>query len=177
MSKVGKLIKHVFEKHPIISNSVAYGILFVSSEISQQVVIKKILTEEKEPLDKKTIGRYAVYGTLLQGPYLTIWFRYLDSKLKGTAYKIVTQKVLLDQFLATPPLYCLFFIAMSLLEGREDCTKELKEKFLTTFKTSCMFWLPVQTINFLLVPPSFRVIYVGTCSLTWVNILCWIKRQ
>lgn len=67
---------------------------------------------------------------------------------------------------------------MSLMEGKTDKPfEELREKFVPTFIRSCMFWLPAQTANFLLIGPRFRVIYVGFCSFTWVNILCWIKRQ
>lgn len=67
---------------------------------------------------------------------------------------------------------------MALMEGKtEKPFQELREKFVPTFIRSCMFWLPAQTVNFLLVGPRFRVIYVGACSFTWVNILCWIKRQ
>ena len=47
---------------------------------------------------------------------------------------------------------------------------------MTTFQSSCLFWMPAQAVNFLLVPPGLRVVYVGTCSLLWVNILCLIKR-
>lgn len=66
---------------------------------------------------------------------------------------------------------------MSLMERKKDLFKECEEKFLITFQKSCLFWLPAQTINFIYVPPSFRVIFVGSCSFAWVNILCWIKRQ
>ena len=52
-----------------------------------------------------------------------------------------------------------------------------REKLVPTFQSSCMFWLPAQAVNFILIPPSLRVIYVGTCSLLWVNILCVLKRE
>ena len=52
-----------------------------------------------------------------------------------------------------------------------------REKLVPTFQSSCMFWLPAQAVNFLLIPPNLRVIYVGTCSLLWVNILCVLKRE
>lgn len=70
-----------------------------------------------------------------------------------------------------------FVAGMSLMEGAADPLAELREKFVPTFARSCMFWLPAQTVNFMLLPPKFRVIYVGLCALVWVNILCWIKRQ
>ena len=39
-----------------------------------------------------------------------------------------------------------------------------------------MFWMPAQTVNFLLVPQTMRVVYIGVCSFAWVNILCFFKR-
>lgn len=63
------------------------------------------------------------------------------------------------------------------MEQADDPFAELKEKFVPTFARSCLFWLPAQTINFYWVPPKFRIVYIGTCSLIWANILCWIKRQ
>lgn len=66
---------------------------------------------------------------------------------------------------------------MSIMERVKDPFEECREKFLATFGRSCLFWLPAQSLNFLLVPPRFRVIYVGSCALVWVNILCWVKRQ
>lgn len=66
---------------------------------------------------------------------------------------------------------------MSVMEKRVDLLDELKRKFVQTFATSCIFWMPAQTINFKLIPSAFRVIYIGSCSFLWVNILCWIKRQ
>lgn len=134
-------------------------------------------------------------------------YKWLDKKYVGTATKTIAKKVLLDQFIMTPQLlvafyiskrccvacfaaHCrspaprhliwllsLFFSAMAVLEGREDLFEEMRNKYLKTFQTSCLFWLPVQSVNFMFVPSAARVVYVGTSSLVWANILCWIKRQ
>lgn len=66
---------------------------------------------------------------------------------------------------------------MSLMERADDPFQECRDKFLDTFGRSCLFWLPAQSVNFMCVPPQFRVIYIGACALIWVNILCWLKRQ
>ena len=39
----------------------------------------------------------------------------------------------------------------------------VREKLVPTFQSSCMFWMPAQALNFLVVPASLRVLYVGTC--------------
>ncbi len=36
--------------------------------------------------------------------------------------------------------------------------------------------MPAQAVNFWLMPPSMRVVYIATCSFIWVNILCVLKR-
>lgn len=40
-----------------------------------------------------------------------------------------------------------------------------------------MFWMPAQALNFALVPQTMRVVYIGSCSFLWVNILCILKRE
>ncbi|XP_061512168.1 mpv17-like protein isoform X2 [Anopheles gambiae] len=104
-------------------------------------------------------------------------YKWLDKTFPGTAKRIIVKKLLLDQFILTPPLLVIFFTGMSLMERQSSITEECRQKFLPTFARSCLFWMPAQTLNFVLVPPKFRVVYVGSCAFAWVNILCWVKRQ
>ncbi|XP_012284088.1 mpv17-like protein 2 isoform X2 [Orussus abietinus] len=121
------------------------------------------------------LRRYTIYGCALAGPLLYGWYRWLDATYTGTSTKIVLKKLFVDQFILTPPLIMLFFVSMSLMEGRASVLEECKSKFVKTFRTSCLYWIPVQFMNFLLVPPSFRVLYVSVASFCWVNILCYLK--
>lgn len=134
-------------------------------------------TSPPEELDKPTIGRYAIIGTFVNSPILFYWYKWLDKTFTGTTRKIIVRKLLLDQFVLTPPLLVIFFTGMSLMEMRERPLEECRKKFLPTFERSCLFWLPAQTINFLLIPPHMRIVYMGCASFCWVNILCYIKRQ
>ncbi|XP_049862091.1 mpv17-like protein isoform X3 [Schistocerca gregaria] len=104
-------------------------------------------------------------------------YRWLDRRFVGTAAATVLKKMLLDQFVLTPPLLVAFYVSMSLMERKKDLFEECRNKLVPTFKTSCLFWMPAQLVNFMWVPPAARVIYVGSCALVWVNILCWFKRQ
>lgn len=130
-----------------------------------------------QEIDKPTLGRYAVMGTLVYSPILFNWYKWLDGTFPGTTRKIILRKLLLDQFVLTPPLLVIFFVGMSLMELQKNPLEECREKFLSTFQRSCLFWLPAQTINFLLIPPPLRVVYMGCASFLWVNILCYVKRQ
>ncbi|XP_063925567.1 mpv17-like protein isoform X2 [Zophobas morio] len=177
MSKILKFVKYAFKNHPIITNSLVYGTLFVGAEFSQQTVSKKVLNKESFHYDHHMITYFGILGVAVFAPVYHYWYRWLDRKFVGTSAKIVVQKLLLDQFLMTPQILIVFYVAMSIMERKKDIFEECREKIIPTFKTSCMFWLPAQSINFMLIPPPFRVVYVGTCSFAWVNILCWLKRQ
>ncbi|XP_018895634.2 mpv17-like protein [Bemisia tabaci] len=172
-------IKQAFQKRPMLANSVVYGTMCVGAEFSQQYVTKRILDKKAppEPIDKASLARYTVLGTCINPNILYFWYKWLDKNFVGTAKKVVVKKVLIDQFCMTPPLYVIFYVSMSLMEGKRDLLAECREKFIPTFQTSCVFWLPAQAVNFMLVPPAARVVYVGTCSFLWINILCWIKRR
>ncbi|KAK0168087.1 hypothetical protein PV327_001923 [Microctonus hyperodae] len=122
------------------------------------------------------IQRYIAYGYFMAGPILHGWYVWLDKTYQGTAAKVIIKKLLCDQFILTPPLIILFFISMSWMEGKDDLLQECKVKFVKTFQTSCLYWIPVQFINFLVISPPFRVLYVSIASFCWVNILCHLKR-
>uniref|UniRef100_A0A034WKG4 Mpv17-like protein n=1 Tax=Bactrocera dorsalis TaxID=27457 RepID=A0A034WKG4_BACDO len=180
MSSFVNVVRGVFRRHPFLANSAIYGSLYVAAEYSQQYLVKRVLPEteaEKEDIDYATIGRYAVMGTTVFAPTLYTWYKWLDGTFPGTTKQIIVKKLVLDQFVLTPYLLTAFYTGMSLMERAEDPFKELREKFLPTFTRSCIFWLPAQTLNFVMVAPRFRVIYMGVCGFIWVNILCWIKRQ
>ncbi|XP_020288002.1 mpv17-like protein isoform X2 [Pseudomyrmex gracilis] len=121
------------------------------------------------------LKRYAIYGCFLAGPILHGWYKWLDSFYNGTSVRIILTKLFADQFLLTPPLLVVFFTSMSLMEAKSDIFEECRIKFLHTFQTSCGYWLPVQLINFMLVPPSLRVVYVSVAVFIWINILCYLK--
>lgn len=151
--------------------------MFVTAEFLNQTLSKKIFAEVKEPYDGANIRHCAIFGTVAQGPMLTLWYRWLDKNYIGIKPITIIKKLSLDQFLFTPVLYVTFYISMSAMERREHIFEELVTKFPKTFLVSCIFWMPVQTGNFIFVPPMYRVIYMGCAAFFWVTILCYIKSQ
>ncbi|XP_063215854.1 mpv17-like protein [Bacillus rossius redtenbacheri] len=172
------LLRKAFQKYPYVSNCLTYGTLYVGAEFLQQTLTRKILAEgDAQPYDKGSLVRYAIVGNTIYPTMLYTWYKWLDKRFVGTAARTVVKKLVLDQLIFTPPVIIAFYISMSILERKDDIFEECKTKLLPTFKTSCLFWPPAQLLNFLLVPPAARVVFVGGCALVWVNILCWFKRQ
>lgn len=138
-------------------------------------LLNKNNTMQLESYNWAQLKRYAIYGCFIAGPLLHGWYKWLDMFYKGKTMKTILTKLLIDQFVFTPPLITLFFISMSLLENKPNVFDECKAKFFQTFKTSCIYWLPVQFFNFLLIPPVLRVSFVSIAAFCWVNILCYLK--
>jgi len=180
MAALVRVVKATFQKYPKTSNCIFYGSLYVTAEFSQQTFRKKYVPQkqglEKEDYDWKALQRYGVLGTVVLPNIMNLWYKWLEPRFVGTSTKIVVQKVILDQAILTTALLSAFFVGMSIMEGQKDVTKELREKFIPTALTSCVFWVPAQAINFKFLPPQARVIYIGCCTFLWANVLCVIKR-
>ncbi|XP_023334090.1 mpv17-like protein [Eurytemora carolleeae] len=170
-------VKHIFGSRPLLANCVVYGTLYSGSEFIQQTLLRKVFPEQKSDYDFANIARYGVLGTFVFPNILFRWYKWLDKRFVGTSLSIIGQKMLLDQFVISPPILAIFYTGMSIMEGKPDIFTECREKLVPTFQSSCMFWMPAQAINFLILPNQFRVVYVATCSLLWVNILCILKRD
>jgi len=53
---------------------------------------------------------------------------------------------------------------------------ELEQKMIPTLATTTVFWVPAQTLNFRLVLPKYRVIYLASCTFIEFNILAVFKK-
>ncbi|XP_022197909.1 mpv17-like protein isoform X2 [Nilaparvata lugens] len=175
---MASFIKSAFTRYPVISNAVVYGTMCVGAEFTQQT-FKRNYSEKSNPppYDVASLGRYAVVGTCINSNLLYFWFTHVENLSPGTSLRSIFHKTILTQVILSPIFVTSFYISMSIMEGKQDIFEECKQKFIPTFKSSCGFWLPAQTINFLLVPPAARVVYVGTCSFLWLNILCLLKSE
>ncbi|CAG2054456.1 unnamed protein product [Timema podura] len=88
------LVRRAFHKHPFLFNCMVHGTLYTGTDFSQQ-----------------TFRKLAMHsGLRLFSGACTIWYKWLDKHYVGTAAKTVVKKLLLDQFLFTPPLIAAFYI-------------------------------------------------------------------
>jgi len=180
--------RNVMDNHPVVTNALVYGGLYTLAEVSQQQIQNKFQPRDKSPkggvssgqlphLDMSSVKRYAIMGTIVFPPILTKWYHWLDARFPCTTGSVVMKKLILDQFILTPWLLAIFFIGMSYLEGKRgnSMLKECQNKFIKTFTLDCLYWLPIQALNFLFVPAGLRVAYIGVTTFIWLNVLCYIK--
>ncbi|RLU19799.1 hypothetical protein DMN91_008358 [Ooceraea biroi] len=174
-SKMSKPIQPVVEESRDITDTRGPVLIRIHKFCEMLGLADDDTSMQSTDYNRSQLKRFAIYGCFLAGPILHGWYKWLDAFYSGTSTGIVIRKLLADQFILTPPLLVVFFTSMSLMEAKSDVLRECKIKFLHTFQTSCAYWLPVQLVNFMLIPPSLRVTYVSIAAFCWVNIMCYLK--
>ncbi|XP_038067881.1 mpv17-like protein 2 isoform X2 [Patiria miniata] len=200
------LTKRMFSpKYLLLTNTVSSGVLLSLGDILQQfnerrIARKKLLLKVNAASASGTVdhihvgeddvrgavpafnwirtGRMLTIGILL-GPLNHYWYLALDKFLPGVKARTVAKKILLDELIASPVMTSTFFVGMGLLEGKTlaESVDVLKKKFLTVYMVDILVWPPIQAINFFLVPPQLRVIYVNVFILLWDVFLSFMNHS
>lgn len=115
-------------------------------------------------------ARFGIVGLTLHGPYFYNAYRWLDTRF-GTAATL--QKALVKtaagQVTVFPVYIASFFGYMGLLEGLSpaQCVSKVQQAMAPTFMTGCLFWPVANTVNFMVVPPTGRVLFANGAGLIW----------
>ncbi|TDH11747.1 hypothetical protein EPR50_G00063900 [Perca flavescens] len=172
----------VFKAHPYISNVLGYTTLFASADLIQQSVLGGKQTagstsEDSAGIDWRQTARVATVGFCFHANFNYQWLRGLERMLPGGGVKAVTGKVVVDQLIAAPLTISAFYIGLSLLENKDDPLEDWRQKFWTSYKTGVVFWSTMQAVNFALVPPVARTVFLGGIALTFTIYLCHLRQQ
>ncbi|XP_061677238.1 mpv17-like protein isoform X2 [Syngnathoides biaculeatus] len=176
MSRVGA----AFRAHPYISNVVGYTALFASADLFQQRVLGRrdaSRAPAAAPVDWRQTARVATVGFCFHANFNYQWLRWLERVLPGGGVRAVTGKVVLDQLVGAPLTITAFYIGLSLLENNDDLLADWKEKFWPSYKTGVVFWSTMQAVNFSLVPPVARTVFLGGVALVFTIYLCHLREQ
>ncbi|XP_048009285.1 mpv17-like protein isoform X2 [Megalobrama amblycephala] len=128
-------------------------------------------------IDWAQTARVALVGFCFHANFNYHWLRGLERMLPGGGAKRVSLKVFLDQIFAAPMTISAFYIGLSTLEGAEDPLEDWRNKFWTSYKTGLVYWSTMQAVNFSLIPPVARTVFVGGVALGWTVFLCHFKQQ
>uniref|UniRef100_A0A665VED6 Si:ch211-120k19.1 n=1 Tax=Echeneis naucrates TaxID=173247 RepID=A0A665VED6_ECHNA len=160
----------VFKAHPYISNVLGYTALFSSADVIQQSVLGG-----KPDIDWCQTARVATVGFCFHANFNYHWLRWLERMLPGGGVKAVTGKVVVDQLVAAPLTISAFYIGLSLLENKDDPLEDWRQKFWTSYKSGVIYWSTMQAVNFALVPPVARTVFLGGTALTFTKCLCLVS--
>lgn len=106
------------------------------------------------------------------------FYRFLDRRFGAVpTIQSVAAKVALDDGLFVPAVEVpLFFLWTSCAEG-DAPIERLRCDYADTIKAGWMFNIPINIINFTLVPPPFRVIFCDAAEFGWSTLLSYLAHR
>ncbi|KAM0787767.1 hypothetical protein ACM66B_003823 [Microbotryomycetes sp. NB124-2] len=112
-------------------------------------------------------------------PIVTRWYAMLERIKLGSKAGLVAARVGLDQFALTPVMVPVFFSSMALMEGQgvQGAKKRVETSWWSTLQRNWAVFIPVQVINFAIVPAHLRIVLVNCVSLFWNAYLSYANSK
>ncbi|VDC05867.1 unnamed protein product [Peniophora sp. CBMAI 1063] len=157
-------------RHPVAGTSTVATTLFVLGDVVAQQIVEE---RGAKGHDYWRTGRYALYGSCIWGPPWGFWTRFLGSLQFRTRWRAVLSRTVLDQSFFGPSSVALFLSAHALMEGKgvQEAKQRVEENWFSTVKRGWLVFGPAQLVNFALVPPHFRALFIGSVSVGWNTYL------
>jgi len=164
------------KSRPLVSQSIMTGCLFFMGDAIAQKII-----ENRVAFNWKRAARITVFGTIVAGPLLSLWYTRLNAWTTSGAFanvsplKVTLLRTALDQFAFTPVFLTTFFTVNGLLDGKttQQIQEKLKMDFAHTLAANWKVWIPVQLLNFRFIPADLRLLFTNSVATLWNSYLSY----
>jgi len=143
------------------------------------VIAQQLVEGRGKDHDFIRTARLGFYGGIMFAPILTKWYQLLNRLQFSTPTKAVIYRVYLDQVAFSPAAVAFFFGSMSVLEGKGlgGAADRISHAYVPTLLRNWAVYIPAQAINFAIIPPHLRFVFVGVVSLFWNTYLSSVNAR
>jgi len=171
------------ETRPITTNALTSGTVMLLGDVAAQKL------EGSDSIEWKRTAVLASFNGGFGAPFFTLFWRALEARVPGQHLRAAVAKAVLTAVLANPVMNGAFFTYSTALEHAifpqkpggpgllEAVETKLREKYLRTIATSASVWIPVNTANFALVAPQYRVLVSQGCAVVWSAYLSLVQHE
>lgn len=183
------------DANPVLSKMVTASTTNCLGDIGAQLITKR--PEDKYQWERT--ARFTALGFFVIGPLLHNWYSFLARTFAGKAPAMVAAKLLLDRGVVrasllevllavedggaqaalhplqfTPIMIAIVFSATMASEGKaKQIPAKLRQDWGSTVIANWGLAIPVQAVNFSVVPIQFQVLWIQTFAVLWKIYLSW----
>lgn len=170
LRKLLRRYNRFLQTRPILANTTTSAFLTGVGDVGCQV-----LWEERDYDILRTM-RIVLYRIFVWGPSYTIFILRLERVFGRTASpSTALKKLVVDQFVWSPPSNCVFFVWMTLLEGHglDEVHRRVygnnfwDASFWAYLKITWPYWIFINGCAFSVVPLHLRLVWISCFGLIW----------
>jgi len=181
LSFVGRQVSSAFAKRPMVANFVAGGALGAGGDIICQNLIEGAQVLEMDaPRFTGMTTFSAFYASTFSVWIFGLYPRILPKSMMKSRAREGIASSLLDCCVHSPILYLpAFYVWTGAFQGRtpSQSIETYKKQFKDVMTSLIVIWIPVQTLNFSIVPRPFRVVFVNAANLVWNAVLDYLHHR
>ncbi|RZF35493.1 hypothetical protein LSTR_LSTR010184 [Laodelphax striatellus] len=135
--------------------------------------------QKSRSFDQDVFIAFGLYGLIFGGTIPHFFFNFLEKSVPGDS-RIGALKQFLIERLIYAPLYQAFSLyALARFEGKthEDAVSNMSKLYLPVLKANWYYLSLFQYINFRMVPPMLKVLYVNLIGFFWSIFLSYKKSR
>ena len=156
--------------HPI--STMAVQACFISSlgDVIAQLI-------DSNSIDSRRLMSVGTFAFFAIGPIGWAWYPYLQTLVSGRY--AVLQWVAIDQLLFAPCFIAFFIVGTTALEGNglQKIRDQLALNYIPSVLANYSIWPPAQVINYMVVPPTWRMLFVNVVGFFWNIILTFLSHR
>eukprot|EP01084_Bolivina_argentea_P113581 202392_1 len=159
---------HMTSKHPLARSIIITTTGFCVSDAICQSMEYKYSKKKRFIWDRTRTFKFTLIGFCF-GPQFHYWVPFVSGLFHGHTPRVALKKVVFDQ-LFMGSWATTFVLGMNAwMEGKDirGMKTNVKEKFLDIYLRACCIFPPGQFINYFLMPPHLRILWLNCVGFCW----------